>query len=218
VEGYVQLMKDRYGKLSEEDYNHMLSRSLERTGAMRKLIFDLLDLTRIESGEKKRNLVSCQLKQEINKAIDLLSLEATKKNIQILFDFDSGEEASWDMMADISELEIVFNNLISNGIKYNKDNGTLLIKLSHLMSDQQNAYQISFKDSGIGIKDEDLQRLFQDFIRIKNEHTLKISGSGLGLSTVKKISQLYGGDVSVESRYGAGSTFTIILPKEARNR
>ncbi|MCX7647324.1 MAG: ATP-binding protein, partial [Elusimicrobiales bacterium] len=74
---------------------------------------------------------------------------------------------------------------------------------------------IVFSDTGIGIKEEDLKKLFNDFVRIKNEHTREIEGSGLGLSIVKKIVDYYGGNIEVKSEYGKGSVFSVNLAKIA---
>jgi signal transduction histidine kinase len=102
---------------------------------------------------------------------------------------------------------MIFNNLISNAIKYNRDNGRVEIFLHKL----ENGIAIQVSDSGIGLSEEEQARLFQDFVRIRNEHTKDILGSGLGLSTVKKIAQLYQGSVSVKSKPNQGSVFRVEL-------
>jgi signal transduction histidine kinase len=111
------------------------------------------------------------------------------------------------MHADRSEIEIIFNNLITNAVKYNRDGGSVAV---HLTS-RDGTVSIAVRDTGIGMNAEEAARLFNDFVRIKNEKTRNILGSGLGLSTVKKIALLYGGDVKVESEPDTGSTFTVML-------
>jgi signal transduction histidine kinase len=113
------------------------------------------------------------------------------------------------MNGDRGELEIVLNNLLSNAVKYNRDGGSVTIEIDQ--DDQSVTLRVA--DTGIGMTEEEAARLFGDFVRIKNEKTRAILGSGLGLSTVRKLARLYGGDVSVTSRPDVGSTFTVTLKK-----
>ena len=110
--------------------------------------------------------------------------------------------------ADADEITRLFTNLISNAIKYNREQGTITIKLS--LSDDY--LLTTIKDSGIGLKPEEKNRLFTEFFRAKNEKTKNISGTGLGLSIVKRIVDSYSGKIEVESDYGEGTTFKVFLP------
>jgi signal transduction histidine kinase len=114
------------------------------------------------------------------------------------------------IMADPDDMEIVFNNLISNAVKYNKVGGKAEITID---SSDIEAILI-FSDTGIGITMNDTENLFTEFVRIKNEKTRNISGSGLGLSIVKKVVELYHGTINVESTPDVGTVFTIRLPKK----
>ena len=100
------------------------------------------------------------------------------------------------IMADPDDMEIVFNNLISNAVKYNKVGGKAEISID---SSDNDAILI-FSDTGIGITKNDTENLFAEFVRIKNEKTRNISGSGLGLSIVKKVIELYHGTINVDSQ------------------
>src|SRR5512133_4219008 len=113
-------------------------------------------------------------------------------------------------MADPDDIEIVFNNLISNAVKYNKVGGKAEITID---SSESEAILI-ISDTGIGITKSDTENLFAEFVRIKNEKTRNISGSGLGLSIVKKVVGLYHGTIDVESIPDVGTTFTVRLPKK----
>ncbi|MEW5821510.1 MAG: ATP-binding protein [Cyanobacteriota bacterium] len=203
IEGYIDILSKRFDKLTDEEKQKMLERSKIRIDGMRKLIFDLLDLTRIESGEKQRNFEKFDLIQCAKSSIDLFNCDALNKNVKIHLLMKEPVEFNGDK----SEMDIVFNNLISNAIKYNKDNGVVKIKIKKL-SDQ---IKIIVADSGIGISNNDKERLFYEFVRIKNSKTMNIQGSGLGLSTLKKIVNLYGGDVKVRSTFENGSTFIVTL-------
>jgi signal transduction histidine kinase len=129
---------------------------------------------------------------------------AIQKNVRILKNFP--ENAYYQ--ADSSEIEIIFNNLISNAVKYNNDNGQVEISIIQFPK----ALTIIVEDNGIGMSKEDSEKLFEDFVRIKNEKTKSITGSGLGLSITKKIINLYNGAIHVESEPGKGTKFTIELP------
>jgi signal transduction histidine kinase len=113
------------------------------------------------------------------------------------------------MTGDRSEIEIILNNLISNAVKYNRDNGTVTVKLT----DSPDEVTMTVSDTGIGMSEEERERLFGEFVRIKNDKTRNILGSGLGLNIVKRIAALYDGRVSVESTPEVGSTFSVVLRK-----
>jgi signal transduction histidine kinase len=107
-------------------------------------------------------------------------------------------------------MEIIFNNLISNAVKYNRDNGEVRCVISEL----PDFIEISVADTGIGMHEDDIPKLFQEFVRLKNEKTVKITGSGLGLSITKKVvEEFYNGTISVKSVPDEGTTFTVRLPK-----
>lgn len=203
IDGYLNILRERRETLSQEDYVRMIDRSRIRVDGMRKLIFDLLDLTRIESGKKKREIVECNVLDVIKNCISLFEIEAKDMEVQVNLECD----APVIMQADRPELDIVCNNLVSNAIKYNRKGGTVNISLNENAGD----VILSVRDTGIGLEPEEAAKLFCDFVRIKNEKTVHISGSGLGLSTVKKIAKLYDGDVSVQSAPGEGSVFTVRL-------
>jgi two-component system, sensor histidine kinase and response regulator len=204
IEGYLSIMKDKQAGNNIDDYKIMIDRSLERIKGMRTLILDMLDLTRIESGKKMRNIQSTDICSIAQLAIDTVEPMAIQKNIRIYKNFP--ESAYYN--ADISEIEIIFNNLISNAIKYNNENGKVEISIIQF----PDSLTIIVEDNGIGMLPEDINLLFEDFVRIKNEKTKNITGSGLGLSITKKLIDLYKGDISVESEPGKGSKFTVVLP------
>jgi signal transduction histidine kinase len=175
---------------------------------MTKLIFDLLDMTRIESEQRKRELTDINLTDIAKKSIETCILVAKERNIAINFDVHKDVA----MKGDVFEVETILNNLISNAVKYNKDNGNIDINITA----DDKWVVIDVADTGIGLKKEELDKLFKDFIRIKNEKTRNILGSGLGLSTVKKLTHLYGGKISVKSEFAKGSTFSVELLKNSQ--
>lgn len=204
IEGYLRIMKEKQVGDNIDDYETMISRSLERIKGMRSLIMDLLDLTRIESGTKKRAITKTDIVEIAKLAIDTIEPIAIHKNVKIYTDFPE----KLYIEADHNEIEIIFNNLVSNAVKYNKDEGNVNVSI------KQEAGQITLEveDTGIGMSESEVALLFQDFVRIKNEKTQKISGSGLGLSILKKIVDLYNGEISVKSTPDVGSVFTVKIP------
>lgn len=207
IEGYLQIMED--GSLSDDPdkQQHMIARCLTRIHGMRRLIFDLLDMTRIESGEKARHLAELDMVGIARNAIETVQPEADKRSISISLQCPD----SLPLTGDSSEIEIIFNNLLTNAVKYNRDSGSVVISLDAAGG----LARIEVRDTGIGMTADEQERLFKEFSRIKNEHTRHVLGTGLGLSTIRKLARLYGGDVSVESEPGVGSTFTVMLKQQA---
>lgn len=204
VEGYLQIMQDRKLGDSLHEYQDMIDRSMHRLQGMRNLIMDMLDITRIESGKKKRKIekvLVCEVVQQCIEAFQPLSIQ---KDVDVYL--NCGEKIS--LNADRQELEIIFNNLISNAIKYNKQGGRVDINLKLIDGN----LVIEVVDTGIGMTLEDTKTLFEDFVRIKSEQTKHITGSGLGLSIVKKLLDMYEGNIEVESHPGEGSCFTVTIP------
>lgn len=206
VQGYVDVLEDQGEELDADDRLTIFRRCALRLKYMRKMIDDLLDLTRIESGQKKRELYAFDLLGPAKLAIETTEPDAKERNITITLDAPD----SVQFFGDNGEIEIVFNNLVSNAVKYNNDGGKVSVKIE----DGGDFVEITVADTGIGMSKEEAERLFEDFVRIKNEKTRSIPGSGLGLSIVKKIAELYHGEVRVESAPDRGSTFKVRLAKQ----
>ncbi|MBN2374890.1 MAG: response regulator [Sedimentisphaerales bacterium] len=203
LEGYLNIIKDKTAGDDPAVYEKMLDRCSIRLDGMRKLIFDLLDLTRIESGQKKRELNIVDLREIAQRSIESVLPQADSRSITINLLADE----KLNMTADPGEIEIILNNLISNAVKYNRDNGRVNI----VMTARNGKVNISVSDTGIGMSQQETDRLFNDFVRIKNAKTRNILGSGLGLSIMKKLVNLYEGEISVQSTPDAGTTFTAVL-------
>ncbi|MDD4597343.1 MAG: hybrid sensor histidine kinase/response regulator [Lentimicrobiaceae bacterium] len=204
IEGYLKIMQERQFGEALVSYDQMIDRSIERITGMRSLIMDLLDLTKIESGNPVQNFEDVDVAKIARASIDTMRPYAIQKDVDI--HLNSRDSAL--MSADSKELEIIFNNLISNAVKYNKQGG----RVDVFIKKEADFLTIKVSDSGIGLTEEDQENLFQDFFRVKNSKTRNITGSGLGLSIIKKIVEMYHGDITVESIPDQGSTFTVQLP------
>ena len=203
VSGYLYLMRDHTLGTDMTAYDAPVNRSLQRLEQMRKLIMDLLDMTRLESGQKRRELEPVNVTEAARSAIELMSTAAAQRDITLAL--DAKEEIT--IHADRGEMDMMFNNLVSNAVKYNRDGGNVNVAVEQV----DGQLQIAVSDTGIGMTPEEVERLFGEFVRIKNEQTRNVLGSGLGLSILKRLAQLYDGDVTVESEAGKGSTFTVTL-------
>ncbi len=204
IEGYLKMIRERQNGIRLEDYDVMIDRSLERIKGMRSLILDLLDLTRVESGKVKRNISELDLGAIARTAMDTMRPYAIQRDVKL--ELSLPEPILYP--SDAEEMEIIFNNLISNAIKYNKEGGTVACTIKK----QDDCLLIRVVDTGIGMTPEDLGSIFDDFVRIRNDKTKNISGSGLGLSIVKKLIDNYSGKIEVTSVPDEGSTFQVRLP------
>lgn len=203
VQGYMDILLDGKADQRPELRQQMLERSSLRLKGMRKLIDDMLDLCRIESGQRPRKLAPLDLREVAQWALETASSRADAQHVLLHLE----TEHPVPFVADRSEIEIVLNNLISNAVKYNCEGG--LVSVSVWREDRR--AKISVRDTGIGMTEEEIRQAFDAFARIRNEKTQHIQGSGLGLSILRKLALLYRGDVSVVSEPGAGSTFTVTL-------
>lgn len=203
VEGYLRILEKKMLGDAVEKYDTMIERSLTRLDGMRKMIFDLLDLTRIESGQKNRRLTSVDLVETARQSVEGVLAGAAERQIEVRLQAD----APVRITADRGEIEIILNNLLTNAVKYNRDNGRVDLAIAAA----DGTAVITCTDTGVGMSPEETERLFGEFVRIKNEKTRHIVGSGLGLSIVKKLLNFYDGTIRVTSEPDRGSTFSVRL-------
>lgn len=204
VEAYLRIMKDQEIGNDINAYKTMIDRSITRISAMRNLIMDMLDFTRVESGKKVRKLEDINVIEIAETAVDSILPVAIQKNVSVVTKFPE----KLNHYCDAGELEIIFNNLLSNAVKYNKENG----HVDFIINKDKFNLLIKVKDTGIGMTDEEKGNLFKEFMRAKNKNTREISGSGLGLSILKKIVDLNKGKILVNTQVDTGSTFTVKIP------
>jgi len=205
IEGYLKMMEEKQYGENIDDYQPIVDRSLSRVKGMRSLIMDLLDLTKIESGTSSRDIKELNLMEIAQISVDSMKPFAIQNDVNVYL--NSHQKIT--IKADAREMEIVFNNLISNAIKYNKAGG----RVDCAIKPKDDFVVFTISDNGIGMSEDDMSKLFNEFVRIKNQRTKGISGSGLGLSIVKKIVDAYEGDITVTSSPDKGTTFTVTLPK-----
>lgn len=204
IEGYLRMMHERQAGDQIASYDEMIDRAIARIKGMRVLIMDLLDLTKIESGKKNRELQEFDLVKTALISVETMGPMAIQMEVDIRLDCPN----EFLIIADPEEMEIILNNLISNAVKYNKIGGKVTCRLKRL----NKKLLIEVEDTGIGIPEDDIPTLFREFVRIRQKETKHIMGSGLGLSIVKRLIDLYDGTIEVESHAGTGSIFRVVLP------
>lgn len=209
IEGYLRMMQERQSGERIYDYETPIERSLQRIQGMRNLIMDLLDFTKIRFERKEEKIEKINLADIATGAIVTVQPYAIQMEVTVNLIVKSDAV----IMADPTDMEIIFNNLVSNSVKYNKVGG----KAEIILDGNENEVILAFSDTGIGIRDSEKENLFDEFTRIRNEKTRNISGSGLGLSIVRKVVELYNGTITVESKPDVGTTFTVKLPKSSLN-
>ena len=202
VEGYLASILD--GVVSDEaTLRRVVTRSIARIQGMRQLIFDLLDVTRLEAGMKARVFAPVQLAEVARECMDVLRPQAEAKKVTM----ELAGTSTVELVAVRAEVEIVLNNLLTNAIKYNREGGSVRVDLNR----HDDQVEIAVRDTGIGLSTEEAAKIFGDFVRIKNSKTRGIEGSGLGLATVKRIAGMYHGVATVTSAPDQGSTFVVTL-------
>jgi PAS domain S-box-containing protein len=205
VSGYLETM---HGRILGDDitqYDKMIGRSLERLQSLIDLVNDLLNISRRELGTIRREIAAVNVSEVIENTRELLHGEMEKRGITFAAEY---EEPLPTIDIDRDEFTRVITNLFSNAIKYNRENGSIAVSARR----EDDSLRIAISDRGIGMKKEDREMLFRQFYRIKNDETRSIPGTGLGLSIIKQIIDSYHGNISVESTWGEGSTFTLRLP------
>lgn len=189
-----------------EGQRHLLVRARERTQGLISFVRDLLDLSRLEAGAGRQGPREVRLEDILRAVMDSFSTQAETRRFHMVLDLPS--EALPPLMADPVGLESVFNNLVANALNYSDDGGRVEIKARA----QGGKLQVEVSDQGFGIEDEKQALIFDKFYRVKNEKTRFVTGTGLGLPIVKSVVESLGGSISVRSKKGEGSTFTVLLP------
>jgi len=186
----------------------MLERCKVRGEALLDLVRDLLYINSREVGKVERTIEPLDLKLVIASQVEFFKVQADKRRICMRLE---APEGPCMVKADRGDLDRVFMNLISNGIKYNRDKGSLTVRISEAGP----AWEIAVVDTGVGMSDAEQAGIFQEFYRVKNHKTSGITGTGLGLATVRRVLAGYSGRAVVQSRPDAGSTFTVTFPRES---
>ena len=193
---------------SESEEIRQYAKSIERSGGyLISLINNILDISRIESGKMEIEEGKYELRQLLDEVMLIAEKQAEQKSLKMNLIFDKTLPAY--LIGDVIHIKQILLNLINNAVKYTKE-GQIDIKVSKNEEETKLIFEV--KDTGIGIKEENLPVLFDAFMRVDSKKNKKIKGTGLGLAIAKQIIALHGGDISVVSNPGLGTEFTILLP------
>lgn len=191
-------------EISPEQSHQIIQNIQSETLRLTTLTSSFLDLARLESGRVQFHKSTFPLQPMLAECISLMQARADESRISMRLEVPSDTP---NLQADRDKLKQVALNLLSNAIKYNRPGGKVLIKAQL----KENQWEILFIDTGLGISEDELPNMFQKFHRVRA--TEKITGTGLGLSICKGIIQGHGGRISVQSKLGEGTQFTINLPR-----
>lgn len=202
------LQLQTFGILSEKQLAAV--QNIENSGRLLlEIINNILDFSMLEAGKLQLQLVPCVLADFCQNGMQMVEKQAQQKHLRASF---SIEPASIIVRADVRRLKQILLHLLRNAVKFTMDGGSFGIQIFGRQPEHQ--VQICVWDTGIGIKPEDLPRLFQPFIQLDARLARQYNGIGLGLALVERLANLHGGSLSVESTFGVGSRFIINLPWE----
>jgi signal transduction histidine kinase len=221
--GFSELLEDKhFGELNsvQEEY---LGDILQSSRHLLSLINDILDLSKVEAGKMELNSAPLFLRPLLEQSLLMVKEKALKHRIRLKTDFRDIPETLW---ADERKFKQILYNLLSNAVKFTPDGGSVLITSNRLrrtdltfetnpqdLETDSEWFEISFADTGIGLKEEDLSRIFEPFEQVDNTISRKYQGTGLGLSLTRQLVEMHGGRIwAVSDGEGLGSSFHFILP------
>ncbi|MCM1045664.1 MAG: DegV family EDD domain-containing protein [Candidatus Gastranaerophilales bacterium] len=176
------------------------------------LVNDILDMSRMEMQRMEIIPVEYRLADMCQELVDIIQVRAREKSLEFRLDVDPNLPSG--LMGDERRIKQVVLNLLTNAVKYTKEGSVALSFYGEMTAQDKVRMSITVRDTGIGIRKEDLQYLYQAFQRIEERENRKIEGSGLGLSISKQLVDLMGGEITVDSIYTKGSVFTVTLEQE----
>lgn len=207
--GYSELLEEEAEELGEEDFVSDLHKIQGAGKHLLGLINDILDLSKIEAGRMELYLEEFEIAPLIEDIINTIQPLVEQNNNQLIVNRTDNYKS---MYSDVTKVRQILFNLLSNANKFTEE-GTIELTIHSAQNEQQqDCITISVKDTGIGMTPEQLGKLFKAFTQADASTTRKYGGTGLGLVITKRFCEMMGGNISVESEYGVGSTFTVQLP------
>lgn len=204
IQGYIETLLG--GAMDDESVNKsFLEKAHIHTLNLNNLLNDLIDISRIESGEMRMSFRYFNVNEYLDSIVQEFQPMAAEKKISLTF---QRTENNMQLLGDKQRLRHVFNNLLTNALKYTEKG-----KVEVLIADETKNCKIVIRDTGIGIPPEDISRIFERFYRVDKARSRAVGGTGLGLAIVKHIVEAHGSKVEVKSELGKGSEFSFRLKK-----
>ncbi len=203
IKGYAELLDS--GMITDEEMKKdMISRIKKEADHMTALISDILEVSKLESGEEELEIMYVDISHMINELIETFKPKADETKVSI---HNYTKEKVY-IYADYSHIEEIASNLISNAIRYNRKSGKIWINAYN----EGNMFILRVRDTGIGIADDEKEKIFNRFYRVDKGRSKATGGTGLGLSIVKHLLSYYNGTIDVNSKQGSGSEFVVRIP------
>ncbi|MEL6841770.1 MAG: ATP-binding protein [Bacteroidota bacterium] len=204
----TELIESTELNAEQKDYVHTIKQSSE---SLLGIINDILDFSKIESGHMEVEQAPIYLRGLIEETLSLFAAQSTASGVELLYHIDS--HLPLGIMGDALRLKQVLSNLVSNALKFTKDGHVAVRVFAQPSTSFDEAFQLSFSivDTGIGISEDKQTGLFDAFMQADSSTTRKYGGTGLGLTISRRLVNLMGGDISVASQLGQGSTFTFTI-------
>jgi two-component system phosphate regulon sensor histidine kinase PhoR len=204
IQGFIETLRD--GAIDDPKVNkHFLEKAAEHTVNLSNLLNDLIDISMIESGEMRLSYRYFEVNDFLQMIVSQLKKLADEKQLELIY---HPCRANLKLFGDKMKLKQALDNLITNAIKYTETG-----KVEVLVEEDKKFGRIIVRDTGIGIPDEDIDRIFERFYRVDKARSREVGGTGLGLAIVKHIIEAHGSKVSVKSKVGEGSEFSFTLKK-----
>ncbi len=214
VIGFSEVLQDQmFGQINEKQQEYV-NNILTSGRHLLSLINDILDLSKVESGKMELELSSFLLRESLDASVMMLKEKALKGGVGLHLNLAA--EADVHLSADLRKMKQILFNLISNAVKFTPKNGTIQVSAVR----DGDFIEISVADTGIGIREDDIPKLFQAFTQLESVYTKGFEGTGLGLALTRQLVELHGGRIWMESTFGTGSrfSFTIPLSQDAGNQ
>ena len=208
--GYAQLMEEELKEKDLPETSDHLEKLQQSGNLLLSIINNVLDMARIESGKMEIDENYGRIEDIRQTLFEIFGDEAKKKNIALHYTINVEHE---HILTDTTKVKEIFVNILSNAIKYTPSGGSVMINVDELVCDEPGYMMVRTRvsDTGIGMSQDYLTKIFDAFTRERNTTKSKITGSGLGMSIVKRYVDLLGGTIDIESEPGKGSTFTVTL-------
>ena len=219
------MLSHRMGEITatQDNFLNLAKRNVERLSG---IINDLLDLSKIEAGKMEYRFEPCNILDPIKFVISTCDNMAQKKNINIIL---KTAKKNFKIYGDSDKIEQILTNLVSNAIKFTEENGKVTVEVEEITTEslhqsiimlntedktslKGNYIKISVKDTGIGIKEEDIPKVFDKFQQIESSLSRTVGGTGLGLPIAKQLVEKHGGKIWLKSEFQKGTTFSFIIP------
>ncbi len=211
--GMTNLLLSKEMPSQQRDYLNKIHISSD---ALLGIVNDILDFSKMEADKLKIEFINFQLDEVFERLSNLFSLRIMEKKIELFWQVSSNIPQS--LIGDPMRLEQILTNLLSNAIKFT-NSGEIVVSVEVLKEEGERlTVQFSIRDTGIGLREEQIAKLFNPFVQADSSTTRKYGGTGLGLTICKRLVNLMGGEIRVESQYGKGSTFYFTAVFQCKNK